>query len=123
MEHEVKSLLAWRAEVAELAAVSSASAAPNPPAEEVIVAPPEYEVHPYVKSRYKKYHRVLLGYPNNPSAWITACGWRFGASRDACPVPHLPAYYKDLCENCFPAEREMAKAEAQAAVRRGGGAA
>ena len=68
------SLLAWRAEVAELASVSSASAAPNPPAEEVIVAPPEYESHPYVMSAYKKYHLMILGYPSNPWVWITSSG-------------------------------------------------
>ena len=69
------------------------------PPEDAIAANAEDIGHmPYVVSAYNKCHEVLIGYQAKPGDWVTSCGWRFGASKEARPTDIFPVFYKELCE-------------------------
>ena len=120
VELELAKLTAWRTEVATTIATSEAAPAPLPPVKAVVAQPVVGECLPYVISQYGRYHTVAVGYPENPRLWVTGCGWPFGASHDARPAGVLPPFYKAYCERCLTAEREQAKAAAQALVSEDG---
>ena len=120
VEAEVAKLAGWRAEVANTLASSASLPAPVPAIESVVVQTGRREAHPYILSKYGRFHVVVLGYPENPRHWVTACGWRFGASVGASPVASLSGFYKAYCERCLTAERELAKAAAKDLVSEDG---
>ena len=72
---------------------------------------------PFVSSTRAKVHRVVVGYPENPRHWRSECGWQFGISEVAHPVLRLPECHKAMCDRCFKAEKEAAKAVAEQRVR------
>ena len=113
-------LAAWRAEVASTLAASAVDPAPVPPLDAIAIQPGTRDTHPYVVSKYGRYHVVAVGYPENPRLWATACGWGFGASKEARPAGALPTFYKAYCERCLTAEREQAKAAARTRVSEDG---
>jgi hypothetical protein len=120
VEAEVAKLAAWRTEVASTLSSSASVPAPVPPLDSVVIQSCRMESHPYILSKYGRYHVVVLGYPENPRHWVTACGWRFGASLGASPIASLPGFYKAYCERCLTAEREQAKAAAKVLVSEDG---
>ena len=70
----------------------------------------------YVSSIRSKVHRVAVGYPEHPRHWRAYCGWQFGISDVAEPVRKLPACHKAICDRCFKAEKEKARAVARVRV-------
>ena len=120
VEAEVAKLAEWRAEVSNTLAASASRPAPLPAIEAVVVQTGKREAHPYILSKYGRFHVVVLGYPENPRHWVTACGWRFGASVGASPVASLSGFYKAYCEKCLTAERELAKTAAKDLVSEDG---
>ena len=123
VEAAVKRLEGWRAGINETATQSTISCAPPLIPEAVVEAPKLASHSPYVTSGYGKVHEVEVGFPAHPLDWITSCGWRFGASREAKSSWELPEFYKQYCENCFFSQRALAKNASQVRVQEVGAAA
>ena len=73
--------------------------------------------------RIAKAHAVLVGPPEPLLTWRTKCGWHFGRSPGARPLPALPHSWRLICERCCPDERSSARIIATAAVTEAGGLA
>ena len=71
---------------------------------------------PYVKSIRATCHKVVVGYPEHPCHWRAKCGWQFGFADVARPLMELPTCHKAICDRCFKAEKEAAKAVAEQRV-------
>ena len=123
IELAIKRLESWRAGISETASSATVSEAP-PLNREAVSDPPHAASHaPYVLSGYGKVHEILIGHPAHPVDWITSCGWRFGASREAKPTETLPQLYKAYCENCFFSQRALVKSDSLHRVHEVGSAA
>ena len=98
------------------------------PADQVVEANGEAEIvpttmasvdyyFPFVRSIRATCHKVVVGYPEHPRHWRAECGWQFGFSEVARPLMELPTCHKAICDRCFKAEKEAAKAVAEQRVR------
>ena len=72
---------------------------------------------PFVKSIRATSHKVVVGYPEHPRRWPAKCGWQFGLADVAWPIMELPTCHKAICDRCFKAEKEAARAVAEVRVR------
>ena len=122
IDRQIEEFAQWRAEVH--------ASVPSDPSEPAIVlvdeVPDKWTAgvkasFPYGVSARKKFHRVLVGYPDHPGTWRTKCGWPFGFSAVATPAHKLPAHHKSICERCCKAERAAALAVAVSRVHEVGG--